>query len=1214
MANTKKYLNHLLQNTDITPACSEEERSAADIIARIFTNHGFTPEMQEFSASGSAKVVQAGLGIVAFLGAVLMGLGGVVGVIGLLLALAAAVIFTLERTGRPVLSQMGRGGLSQNVIAYHKASGPLASPRNRPVVVVAHYDSPRVDLMCKEPLASYRPLLVKLLPYAMLVPAVLAVIHLFPVPGAAKVILWVLAIIASLIPLVNGVAIIANRFVLPYTSGAVCNKSSVAAMLGVMDAVAPFQGHDEFPGDVPFDKYYTEQRRAAEEAAAAALRAQQPVVEPQPENGDAPLITKGVPVMDEGAIDGVPAAGDQSVAEDDGASSVSPDFNTVPAVDDAAAPVPAGETAAMTLDDLAAAGLDTSSIEWRSEPDASVVPTAEDEVSSEEAQDEAFARETEDDAEAALEAAIDAGQVTGVNAEGNVRFGTEAIRSLGMLPTGCVLVYDGGSDADENGEEPTAFEAPHAEAAYVGVSYEPYDDNNTYEQMPATSEVEESPADASSYTEEPAETYEEDQPQDSEYETDDVAAEDAFAADAVEPAPDTYVYDDAVATDTEVAEDDTADDVDEYVEPAVEADAAYDEDVPTEETAYVDSDYDESAEDSGTDGYGAAGPDAFEYVPDDNSVDVAAEEELVPSGDEEYGDEVEYAPSETYDNGTYIEEAEWEPIEDDETTEQVPVGTADVEAGNQPQDDMPVVDGAMPNATDEAVAEDEAPEPIADDEAEDALEVTAESFADEFQLDFASEDADDFVFQQQDDVPVESDAVDDVPADEDADEDVVEDEEPVADESGASDAVYEEPTLFDELPEQPFETEDSAEADAPALFDDSIESLGSPAPVRSYTEPSEMHFGDTQLFPVQPGEADDPSHTISMPAPAPAETVDSLMAQINSSVPAPKPVAMPRPRRAINIPSTADAPTPHTPETANRNSLFDLPNPAESSDPFGATSSPASRPVASSQARQGGSRVDRAVKAPSASVAAPDVHARIDTINATPSGSAAEKSRHGLGRLFGRKKKQDDSMSDWLGVDEGFDAKKNGGDIGSWDHFEDDNTSWKGGAVGTEDMTEEELRAAITSMGDDELLGHDIWFVATGASENGNAGIKAFLDSHRDKLRGVFLINLESVGAGQVAMLATEGERRVLKGDKRIMKLVSRVSADFHNEYGAVDMPYVTTDAHTAMSMSLRSLTIAGIEGTGFALSHTEEDQPYNIDPDNVALVSDVVTEVIRRS
>lgn len=33
MANTQNYINHLLQGTGITPACSEEERLAAEDIA-----------------------------------------------------------------------------------------------------------------------------------------------------------------------------------------------------------------------------------------------------------------------------------------------------------------------------------------------------------------------------------------------------------------------------------------------------------------------------------------------------------------------------------------------------------------------------------------------------------------------------------------------------------------------------------------------------------------------------------------------------------------------------------------------------------------------------------------------------------------------------------------------------------------------------------------------------------------------------------------------------------------------------------------------------------------------------------------------------------------------------------------------------------------------------------------------------------------------------
>ena len=149
MANTQNYINHLLQNTGITPACSEEERLAAEDIAQIFRNHGFDPEVQEFNAPAPSRLAFAVTGILAFAGALLMGIGGGIGLVGTLLAIVGAVLYVLERTGHPVVSRLGKTGVSQNVIAYHKASGPLASPRNRPVVVVAHYDSPRAELLAR---------------------------------------------------------------------------------------------------------------------------------------------------------------------------------------------------------------------------------------------------------------------------------------------------------------------------------------------------------------------------------------------------------------------------------------------------------------------------------------------------------------------------------------------------------------------------------------------------------------------------------------------------------------------------------------------------------------------------------------------------------------------------------------------------------------------------------------------------------------------------------------------------------------------------------------------------------------------------------------------------------------------------------------------------------------------------------------------------------
>ena len=961
MANTKKYLSHLLQNTGITPACSEEERAAADVIAKIFTDHGFTPEVQEFSASGTAKVVQAALGIAVFIGAVLMGIGGPVGIVGMLLALAAAVLFVLERSGKPILSALGSGGLSQNVIAYHRASGPLASPRNRPVVVVAHYDSPREDLLAREPFAAYKPIIVKLLPFAMVAPAVIAVVRMLPVPGAAKAVLWVIAILASLIPLANGVAIIANRFVLPYTTGSVSNKSSVAAMLGVMDAVAPYELGEEFPHDTPADEYFDEQQRILEEAiaaaeAAAAAEAEAAMAYPHEleerdgEDADGED-AEAVEELGEPVDEDIPLT-----VEDDAFLSASVSDEESPADD-------LGSTAMMSVEDIDAGAtistepigvdlsdeggpelelIDTEGVVLEVPADSDVAEREaeqdHDVVDDEQVDDEVFAGEQ---AEFDLDAAQpESRPLFHLNDAGNVRFGGEVIRGLGMLPDSCSIMYESGSDVEE--EQLTAFEVQHEDDLW-------------------------SPEEASG------------------------------------------VDDDACESDD---------------------------------------------------------PAAFEGIEDDDEF-VKADVECA-----ETDDDAPVVQAEDADGFDGVLEAEYEVIDEDE----------DVLADN------------------------------------------------------CEEDAD----MASDDMSIE----DGESADGDVD---VED--------------VDETSRFDGI-----DVEDD---------DEPIESV-------------------------------DLSGTVAMPVVRPVETVDSLMAQIDSAAPV-------RSQRPISVPSTADAPQPHTPQTANRASLFDLPDPSAAPlDPFATPAAPVTPEAEASRDADSSAREARSAFTVISSTEPAVENATegpFETIHAPA--PVQEKPRRGLSRFFGRKKKNDDSMSDWLGVDDSFDARSSGSDIGSWDNFDDD---WKGGAAGYDGATEEEMREAIADMGDEELLGHDIWFVATGASESGNAGVKAFLDAHRDKLRGVFLINLESVGAGQLAMLATEGEERVLKGDKRIMKLVQQVSSDFHRECATVDMPYVTTDAHVAMEMSLRSLTIGGIEGTGFALSHTEEDQPYNVDTDNVAFVSDVVTEVIRRS
>ena len=212
--------------------------------------------------------------------------------------------------------------------------------------------------------------------------------------------------------LANAANIISNRFVLPYTSGSVCNKSSVAAMLGVMDNVAPYQGENEFPDDIPFDTYFGEQKRRAEEMARAAAE----YAAAQQQNDYGNTIEYEEPAYTEDEY-GQPVApeGEQGEAFDEQIDGFE------------------GASADETLIGVIAPGSQVQDIPAE-EPVA-------DESAAESAEEPAAAEQAEPEPKLYR------------NAAGNIRFGSDAIRALGMLPESCTLDY-------EEGEEPTSSPRP----------------------------------------------------------------------------------------------------------------------------------------------------------------------------------------------------------------------------------------------------------------------------------------------------------------------------------------------------------------------------------------------------------------------------------------------------------------------------------------------------------------------------------------------------------------------------------------------------------------------------------------------------------------------------------------------------------------------------------------------------------------------------------
>lgn len=1059
MANTQNYINHLLQNTGITPACSEEERLAAEDIAQIFRNHGFDPEVQEFNAPAPSRLAFAVTGILAFAGALLMGIGGGIGLVGTLLAIVGAVLYVLERTGHPMVSRLGKTGVSQNVIAYHKASGPLASPRNRPVVVVAHYDSPRAELLAREPYAPYRALIAKLLPVATIAPAAVAILRILPLPGVLKVLLWVVAILASLVALANAANIISNRFVLPYTSGAVCNKSSVAAMLGVMDNVAPYQGENEFPDDIPFDTYFGEQKRRAEEMARAAAE----YAAAQQQNDYGNTIEYEEPSYDEDEF-GQPVAPDDVPEQDEAFDGQIDGFE--------------GASADETLIGVIA-------------PEAQD-QTAQVEVSTE----EKFTAEPAEEP-AVVEVAEPEPKLYR-NAAGNIRFGSDAIRALGMLPESCTLDY-------EEGEEPT-FEPEPAPVVTV-------DD----ESAAVTAAVAESEAVS--------------------------AIDPEVGLDILAPA----------APAQDVADESDDDYVEQPRRVSYESDTDFSAEIPAA-TPHADIA-------SAFSSIGASASSFFKGA-------LAKGRKFVDDFEEK--------------RAAAREAAEQEAIAQQQATEAARELAAQEFEQNEAMQSVPV-DAA------EATTSFESQQPASADVVEATTSFEAQQHVDSTMSFDAAQFDSTITFEKQGTAIAESLPVSDEQGD------AADDDEPI-------DAAEIQDAAKDESVEANSDEEQYAAADQ----GDSTEVEQEEVPAVSETpETDESRPYSTQIFtmPTPSGSG----ATVANVAPTQDETVDSLMAQISSQ-------ASPRPQ--MNVPDPASAPSPAPSSSplasvpdpslpsmkqtnvASRTSLFDLPDPsAQVNDPFATAQGPepTSAPVAPPM--------------PVASGAQP-----IETISA-PAPAAPKSRKRGLGGLFGRKKKNEqDSMSDWLGVEDDYDAKKSGRGIGSWDNFEDDNDGWKGGATSSDGASSEDMLSAVASMGDDELLGHDIWFVATGASDCDGAGMKAFLASHRDKLRGVFFINLESVGAGRLSVVTVEGEQQLLKGDRRIMNLVSKVCKSFHVDCGALEMPYAKTDAYAALEASRRALTIAGVDGTRLACARTEDDLPHNVNPTNIATVSEVVTEVIRRS
>lgn len=220
----------------------------------------------------------------------------------------------------------------------------------------------------------------------------------------------------------------------------------------------------------------------------------------------------------------------------------------------------------------------------------------------------------------------------------------------------------------------------------------------------------------------------------------------------------------------------------------------------------------------------------------------------------------------------------------------------------------------------------------------------------------------------------------------------------------------------------------------------------------------------------------------------------------------------------------------------------------------------------------------------------------------------------------------DDDGLAWLGLDDDFNARKKGKDIGSWDNFggesdDDDGFAWKGGSAGGDfegdDLYAVEqaarIRAKILDRFDGSVDDKEIWFVATGAQCQNSSGMDAFLEEFGPELSDAFFINVDAVGSGSLFWRLEEGRNRLHKASPRLISIARRVARNEEIRAKAARKGGVDTDATLALRAGYRAITITRLGSALAPINRcSESDRFGQVDIAAVEETARFVTSMVK--
>ena len=130
----------------------------------------------------------------------------------------------------------------------------------------------------------------------------------------------------------------------------------------------------------------------------------------------------------------------------------------------------------------------------------------------------------------------------------------------------------------------------------------------------------------------------------------------------------------------------------------------------------------------------------------------------------------------------------------------------------------------------------------------------------------------------------------------------------------------------------------------------------------------------------------------------------------------------------------------------------------------------------------------------------------------------------------------------------------------------------------------------------------EVWVVATGCEEAGLTGMLNFLTRHEQEVQDALIVNLDSLGAGELKYITGEGMIKAFPSDPELLMLSAEVVRE-NPDLALVPHEHrtISTDGYAALVRGYRAMSVTALDEEGVTPNwHWETDIVENLEEKNL--------------